>query len=120
MATIKVYGMPPSTFTRTVLLAAQENPEEALAVCAQIREIKPRQRIALLVGPPAFIRELGGKRKKAESIREVLPSPAAEIPSEPVSAPQWQETVRRLVCDWYADQSSVLKLPRLTGGIADA
>jgi len=99
-----------------VLLAAQEGTEEAVAISAQIRAINPRQRIGLLVGPPAFVRELGGKRKKAESIREVLPSPAAENPSEPVSSihassPQWQETVRRVVTDWYVDQSALLGLP---------
>lgn len=82
---------------------------------ARIREIHPRQRIGLLVGPPAFVQELGGKRKKAESIRGILPSSAAENRSEPVSSPnasspQWQETVRRLVSDWYLDQSAILGL----------
>ena len=99
-----------------VLLAAHEGSDEAMTVSAQIRAIHPRQRIGLLVGPPAFVKELGGKRKKAESIRGVSPSPAAEKPSEPVSAPhasspQWQETIRRLVSDWYVDQSALLGLP---------
>jgi len=99
-----------------VLLAAQENSEEAIAVCAQIRAINPRQRIGLLVGPPVFVREISGKRKKAESIRGALPSPAVQSLSEPVSSPhasspQWQETIRRLVSDWYVDQSALLGLP---------
>jgi CheY-like chemotaxis protein len=99
-----------------VLLAAQENSEEAMAASTQIRAINPRQRIGLLVGPPVFVRELGRKRKKAESIRGVLQSPAAENPSEPLSSPhdpspQWQETIRKLVSDWYVDQNALLGLP---------
>ena len=110
-------------FYDLVLLAAQENSEEAMAVSAQIREINPRQRIGLLVGPPAFVQELGRKRKKAQSIRGVLPSPAAEKPSEPASSPhapspQWQETIRRLVSDWYVDQNALLGLPKATVRIA--
>jgi CheY-like chemotaxis protein len=42
-----------------VLLAAPENSEQATLVSLQIRKTKPRQRIALLVGPPAYIREHG-------------------------------------------------------------
>jgi CheY-like chemotaxis protein len=103
-----------------VLLAAQENPEEAMAVSAQIRAIHPRQRIGLLVGPPAFVRELGGRREKAESIKQALSSPAQENPSEPAPSPQWQETVRRLVSHWYVDQNALLGLPKLTGRIAGA
>jgi CheY-like chemotaxis protein len=94
-----------------VLLAAQENSEEALAVSAQIRAIHPRQRIGLLVGPPALVQELGGKRKKAESISEVLPRPAVENRAEAVSPPQWQEMVRRVVSNWYVDQSALLGSP---------
>jgi len=78
-----------------------------------------------LVGPPVFVQELGGKRKKAESISAVLPSPAAEKPSEPVSSPhapslQWQEMIQKLVSDWYVDQSALFGLPKLTGRTAGA
>jgi CheY-like chemotaxis protein len=102
-----------------VLLAAQENSPEALAVTAQIRAIHPRQRIGLLVGPPAFVRELVGKRKKAASVRGILPSPAADKSNEPVfshpSSQHWQETVRRLVSNWYVDQGT-LGFPSRTVG----
>jgi len=92
-----------------VLLAAAENSEAALSFSAAIRENKPRQRIGLLVGPPGYIRELGGVRKKMASA--VAPSPAQDE-SRPTghAAPQWQETVRKLVIDWYADQSHLLGL----------
>ena len=92
-----------------VLLAAPANSEAAAAVCSRIRHIHPQQRIALLVGPPAFIRELGGRRRKVSSIRKISPSRARENPSGLVSAPhayspQWQEMIRKLVADWYLDQ----------------
>jgi CheY-like chemotaxis protein len=108
-----------------VLLAAQENSDDAVAVFAQVRAINPRQRIGLLVGPPAFIQELGGRRKKAESITAALPSPAPEnlgelVPSPHVSSPQWQEMIQRLVSDWYVHQNALLGLPRWTGRIAGA
>jgi CheY-like chemotaxis protein len=42
-----------------ILLAAAEDSAEALTLSRQIRKRKPRQRIALLVGAPTYIRELG-------------------------------------------------------------
>src|SRR5277367_2317921 len=88
-----------------VLLAAQENSEEAGTVSAQIRKINPRQRIGLLVGPPVFVLELGGKReprrRKVARIHQLSPNRVAEDPgiavSEQPSAPHWQEMIRRLV-----------------------
>jgi hypothetical protein len=99
-----------------VLLAALKNSDEATAISAKIRAIHPRQRIGLLVGPPVFVMELGGRRKKAASISRILQGPAVEDPSEPVSppyasSPQWQETVRRLVSNWYVGESALVGLP---------
>ena len=81
----------------------------------RVRAINPRQRIGLLVGPPAFVQELGGKRKKVESVRAALPSAAEEnlselVPSPHVSSPQWQEMIHRLVSDWYVHQNALLGL----------
>jgi CheY-like chemotaxis protein len=112
-----------------VLLAALENSEEAATVSAQIRKINPRQRIGLLVGPPVFVLELGGtrepRRRKVASIRQVFPSGVVEDPSIPVPVPQpsalhWQEMVRKLVTDWYADSSVFLRWSKLTGRTAGA
>jgi CheY-like chemotaxis protein len=118
-----------------VLLAAPEDSDEAVAVTAQVRQVHPRQRIGLLVGPPVFIRELGGvrrepARRKANSIGMVSPGRDPESPTVPVpvpqaswphaSAPQWQEMIRRLVTDWYVGSSALVGLGELTGRIADA
>ena len=43
-----------------VLFAAQENSIEASVLCAELRRRRPRQRIALLVGAPHYLREVGG------------------------------------------------------------
>jgi len=98
-----------------ILLAAQPNSQEAIAATAQIRQIRPRQRIALLVGPPAFVQELSGGGRKAASISMVTPSRAVEDPSvagsAPQTSPQWQEMISKLVSDWYVNQNAVLRLP---------
>ena len=110
-----------------VLLAAQENSEEAATVSAQIRKINPRQRIGLLVGPPVFVLELGGarepRRRKVAPIHQLSPSRVAEDPDIPVpvpqpSSPHWQEMIRRLVTDWYVDSSALLGLSKLAGRTA--
>jgi CheY-like chemotaxis protein len=104
-----------------VLLAAQADSEEAAALSAQIRASRPRQRIGLLVGPPTFVRELGGMRreaarKKVVSIQDSTSravetsSPLSSSPhvSSPQSSPQWQEMIRKLLSDWYVDRNTLL------------
>jgi CheY-like chemotaxis protein len=113
-----------------VLLATEENSEEAGAVTAEIRRVNPRQRIALLVGPPLFIRELGGarrapRRRKATSVRVISPSRSLGNARMPVAAPQsssphWQEMIRKLVSNWYVESHAFLGLSGLTGWAADA
>lgn len=98
-----------------VLLAAQESSEDAMLFSEAIRRIKPRQRIALLVGPPGYLRELGGARKKAASVRVSSPVHEEARPMADLAPPQWQETIRKLVTDWYGDQSTLLGLSRMTG-----
>lgn len=102
-------------FYDLVLLAAPENSADALALCAQLGASKHCPRIGLLVGPPTYVRELGGKRKKAATIRETVPDGETASPS-----PQWQETIRKLVSDWYVDQSAVLGLSKPTSRSAGA
>jgi CheY-like chemotaxis protein len=88
-----------------VLLAAAANSEQAAQASSQIRKNRPRQRIALLVGPPAYIREIG---RPAGKIRPVPPPQ-----DESSSRPQWPEIVQRVVSNWYVDQSARFALDKL-------
>lgn len=94
-----------------VLLAAPENSEQAVLVPQQIRKSKPRQRIALLVGPPAYICEIGRPTAKP---RPVSLPPRDESPSRP----QWPEIVQKVVSDWYVDQSARFALDKLAAPAA--
>jgi len=100
-----------------VLLAALEDSADALALSGLLGASKNCPRIGLLVGPPAYVRELGGKRKKAETIKETFPSRAGLSPSP---TPQWQEMIRKLVSDWYVDQNALLGLSKSTSRTAGA
>jgi len=91
-----------------VLLATQEDSEEAVQITAQIRKSRPRQRIALLVGPPAYLREVGRAPKKRERIAEELQISKLAPNGERASSPQWQLMVPKVVTGWYAKQSSLL------------
>lgn len=80
-----------------VLLAAAEDSPEAVTLPAEIRKHKPRQRIALLVGAPPYIREVGGIPKRVT--RATSPPPAIFAPrlAGPRRQPQWQEMIHRLL-----------------------
>lgn len=79
-----------------VLLAAAEHSEEAELLCGELRKRKPRQRIALLVGAPQYVREVGRKHSNVLSIQ--VPSiPKLELGSTPAQRTQWQGTVERLL-----------------------
>jgi response regulator RpfG family c-di-GMP phosphodiesterase len=89
-----------------VLLAAAENSEEATSASLQIRKIRPRQRIALLVGPPAYVREIGQPSTKKGPV-------AAPIPEVSRLRPQWPEIVQEVISDWYVDQRTRFALDNL-------
>jgi len=90
-----------------VLVAAEDNADESYLLSARIRLAKPEQRIALLVGPPAYIRELPGPAKTARRQREgqnedkvpLLPPLPGADPEMPA---QWQQTIQKVVADWYS------------------
>lgn len=42
-----------------VLLAAEEDSQEAALLSNELKKNRPRQRVALLVGAPQYIREMG-------------------------------------------------------------
>jgi|SRR5208337_2897337 len=90
-----------------ILVAAEENADESYLLSARIRLAKPEQRIALLVGPPVYIRELPGAAKSARRQHEVrsnkrilLPSPRLGV--NPEMPAQWQQTVQKVLADWYS------------------
>ena len=79
-----------------ILLAAPEHSEEAIALPDQIRKNKPRQRIALLVGAPHYIREVGGIPKR---LPRASPMPPISLAASLVEAarPQWQQMVEHIM-----------------------
>src|SRR6266567_7419180 len=58
-----------------VLLAARENSEEAVVLCSEFKKSRPQQRIALLVGPPQYVKEIGSSKTNTRSI--VVPAGSA-------------------------------------------
>jgi len=84
-----------------VLLALPENSNEAVVATEQIRRSKPRQRVGLLVGPPAYIQEIGRPKKQQTS---QLPDVPVAALKDMVPAPQWKAMVQKVVGDWYTEQ----------------
>ncbi len=77
-----------------VLFAAEEHSEEAKQLCQELRKNRPKQRIALLVGAPQYVREVG-RKKKEPVVVEPRPTLVMGAPQTPVS--QWQGTIDRLL-----------------------
>lgn len=74
-----------------ILLAAGEPSHHDVA--EKIRRVRPRQRIALLVGAPIYLQEIGGIPRR---LPRVTPMPSTEVESA-VMSPQWQEVVQRMI-----------------------
>lgn len=78
-----------------VLFAAPEHSEDAAMLCDELRKSKPRQRIALLVGAPQYVREIGKQRKeKTPAIAGITPLKIETTAAQPT---QWEGTVDRLL-----------------------
>lgn len=73
-----------------VLIAAQENSEEVAGLCSEFKKSKPRQRVALLVGAPQYVREIGRQRK------ETQPSPSLAIGTQ-TQTTHWHVMMERLL-----------------------
>ncbi len=87
-----------------VLLAAGDFGQSCL-LSAQIRQVKPQQRIALLVGPPVYVCEVSRVATKAPKPSDVQATPPATLPAtirDPETPPQWQHIVQKVVADWYS------------------
>lgn len=78
-----------------VLFAAPEHSEEAALLCGELRKSKPKQRIALLVGAPQYVREIGKRRKEQPlALASATPLKIETVAPQPT---QWQGTVDRLL-----------------------
>jgi CheY-like chemotaxis protein len=95
-----------------ILVAAEQNADESYLLSARIRLAKPDQRIALLVGPPVYIRELPGAAKplrrqsKAQTDKRIA-LPLATPGVDPEMPAQWQQTIQKVVADWYSTKMAV-------------
>jgi CheY-like chemotaxis protein len=91
-----------------VLLAAGEESEESRLLPTQIRQTSPQQRIALLVGPPAYLREVARQtKKKISSVADDIPQTREFVSSissldQRTESPQWQQMMQKVVADWYS------------------
>jgi hypothetical protein len=87
------------------VLLAGENSGQSYLLSAQIRQTKPQQRIALLVGPPLYIREVARGAKRGFQASHVQAGSAVTPPASSLDAeapPQWQQIIQKVVSDWYS------------------
>jgi len=78
-----------------VLFAAEEDSDEVILLCSELKRSKPRQRIALLVGAPQYVREVGRKGKNPQPA-DTAPAPGVAIGATHAQRTQWQGTVELL------------------------
>ena len=77
-----------------VLLSAEENSVEAVLLCQGLKQCKYVPRVALLVGAPQFVREIGAKRKISSLTRARTVTPITEPMEQPS---QWDVMMTRLM-----------------------
>jgi CheY-like chemotaxis protein len=82
-----------TNFYDLIMVAAQENWQEAAEVSEQIWRCNPRQRVALLEGAPKYVREL---TPAPAGMAGSTPGRPGRVGLEPVPRSQWQETVQWL------------------------
>ena len=78
-----------------VLFAAQEHSEEAALLCGELRKSKPKQRIALLVGAPQYVREIG--KQPRQQPPAVAGGTTLKLEKTFAQPTQWQGTLDRLL-----------------------
>jgi len=78
-----------------VLLAAEEDSEEAALLSNELKKNRPRQRVALLIGAPQYIREM----RRGPAVREAADKLAPPLPINGNRSPrsQWQVMLKRLL-----------------------
>ena len=95
-----------------ILVAAEEKADESYLLSARIRLARPEQRIALLVGPPTYIRELPGAAKPARrqsdaGMERQIPVLRLKPDVNRGMPAHWQETIQKVVTDWYSAKMAV-------------
>jgi response regulator RpfG family c-di-GMP phosphodiesterase len=81
-----------TNFYDLIMVEARENPQAAETVSDQIRRLNPRQRVALLVGAPSYVREVAlVPAKVVEKAQDRPTGPSPTFPS------QWEQTVQLLL-----------------------
>jgi hypothetical protein len=76
-------------FYDLVLLAAEKNSEEAALLSHELGNSKPRQRLALLVGAPQYVCEVGHKRSDRQSADKSLVS--SQVPGRAQPEPSQRQ-----------------------------
>jgi len=77
-----------------VLLAAEQDSQEAALL--ELKKNRPRQRVALLVGAPQFIREIGRGHAMSEATGKQL-APPLTISGNERPRSQWQVMLEHLL-----------------------
>ena len=77
-----------------VLLATEGNSEETTLLSNELRKIRPRQRIAIFVGAPEYIREFGREGSVEQTEKRQLPRLGAITDSPPN---QWRVMLEHLL-----------------------
>jgi len=79
-----------------VLLAAEEDSEEATLLSNELKKSNRRQRVALLVGAPEYIREIGPEGATRRPADKKL-APLVAIDKEGLPRNQWHVMLERLL-----------------------
>jgi len=78
-----------------VLLAAEQNSQEAALLSNQLEKCKPRPRIALLVGAPQYLREVAREPRDPDPA-DRRPAPRLVEPTQ-LHPTYWQAMMQRLL-----------------------
>ena len=78
-----------------VLLAAAETSEQTVLLSNELRKIRPRQRIAVFVGAPEYIREFG--REEPPEPTEKQQRPRLLLATTDSQPNQWRMTLQHLL-----------------------
>lgn len=79
-----------------VLIATSQHGEEPMLIYDELRKVAPRQRIAVFVGPPRYLRELDAVQGGSKSQGTNLVPRLRIVHSQP-QGPRWSALIKRLL-----------------------